>query len=194
MTMLILPSKKKLLLGAATRDVAYVRRIPAGIPGTPSRGIGLATIEAQLITPFGTTGAPASYGVAGQIDSVTGQFRIINSTDTDAYGSLLRVYPTSDGGAAAPLNSGFGPGVPPKSGVCDVMVRGYQSVLLQNAAAQPAKKGGTVYVWFAASNGNHVQGGYEAAATGGSTLALPDKWYFTGGADANGNTEIAINI
>lgn len=194
MTMLILPSKKKLLLGAATRDVAYVRRIPMGIPGTPSRGIGLATIEAQLITPFGTTGAPASYGLPGQIDSVTGQFRIINNTDADSYGVLMRVYPTSDGGASTPLNAGFGPGVPPKSGVVDIIVRGYMSVLLGNFAANPCKKNGTVYVWFAASAGNHTIGGFEAAATGGSTLALPDKYYFTGANDSSGNAEIGINI
>jgi len=185
--------KAKLLRGVATRDIAYIRRIPLGIPGTPSRGVGLSTIEAQLITPFGAT-APASYGLAVQIDSVTGQARIINSTDTDAYGALVRVYPTSDGGNVNPTNSGFGAGIPPKSGVVDIMVRGYMTVALSNYAAAPPKKNGTVYVWYSASAGNHVLGGFEASASGGNTLALPDKWYFTGGCDSSGNAEIAINI
>jgi hypothetical protein len=101
----------------------------------------------------------------------------------------MRPYPT---GGSNIGNDPLGISSVPRSGICDVMVRGYAGILLSGAAA--AKKGGTVYVWYAASAGAHVQGGFEAAATGGSTLALPDKYYFTGPADANGNCEIAVNI
>lgn len=184
--------KARLLRACFTRDVAFIRRMPACIPGAFSRGAGLGTVEAQMITPFGTTGAPPLYGLPVQIDSVTGQARIINNTDTDAYGLLMRAYPTVDGAVGG--NEALGVAVPPRSGVVDVMVRGYGGVLVQNFAANPPKKNGTVYVWFAASAGQHVQGGIEAAATGGSTLALPDKWYFTGAADSNGNCEIGVNI
>lgn len=189
--MLILPSKAKLLRGARTCDVAFNRRMPASIPGAFSRGIGLATIEPQMITPKGTTGAPTAYGLAGQIDGTSGQFRMINSGDTDAYGVLMRSYPTESGATA---NDPLGTATPPTSGIVDIMVRGYAGILLQNYAAKPAVKGGTVYVWFAASSGNHVLGGFEAFATGGSTLALPDKYYFTGPQDSNGFCEIGVNI
>lgn len=178
--------KAKLLRSAATRDNAFVRRMPAGIPGAFSRGLGLCTVEPQVITPSSDPTAPTSYGLAVQIDADTGQVRMINNTDTDAYGVLMRPYPTNSG------NDGLGVSTPPARGVVDVMPRGYASVKLNGATA--AKKGGTVYVWFAASAGQHVQGGFEAGATGGSTLALPDKWYFTGPADPNGNVEIGVNI
>ena len=167
--------------------VAYLKRMPAGIPGNPTRNEH-STIEPQMITPNGTTGAPNAYGVAGQIDATSGQFRLINSSDTDAYGVLVRPYPTSN----VNTSDGLGVSPPPLSGPCNVMVRGYIMVKLRGATA--AKKGGTVYVWFAASSGAHVIGGFEAGATGGSTLALPDKYYFTGPADADGNCEIAVNI
>lgn len=188
--MLIL--KSRLLRRCRTLDVAFTRRMPACIPGAFSRGAALSTVEPQIITPFGNTGAPGFYGVAVQIDSVTGQARLINNTDTDAYGLLMRPYPTNSGNPAG--NDPLGTSVPPRAGVCDVMVRGYGGVFLPNFAAQPAKKNGIVYVWYAASAGNHVQGGIEASATGGSTLALPDKWYFTGVNDSVGNCEVAVNI
>lgn len=179
--------KTRLLRSVRTHDtgVAFNRRMPACIPGALSRGVGQDTIEPQMITPYGAT-APKEYGMAGQIDSVTGQFRIINNTDTDAYGVLVRDYPTNS--SQDPL----GTSTPPASGIVSVMVRGYIGIKLRGDAA--AVKGGTVYVWFAASAGSHVLGGFEAEATGGSTLALPDKYYFTGPADADGNCEIGVNI
>lgn len=168
--------------------VAYLKRMPAGIPGAPTRNEH-STIEPQVITPAGSAGVSlTSYGQAGQIDATTGQFRMIAAADTDAYGVLVRPYPTQN------VNStdGLGVATPPAQGPCNVLVRGYMMVKLSGAAA--AKKGGTVYVWYSASAGAHVQGNFEAAASGGNTLALPDKWYFTGPADAAGNVEIAVNI
>jgi hypothetical protein len=57
-----------------------------------------------------------------------------------------------------------------------------------------AAKGGTVYVRVAAAAAGKPLGGFEAAADGTNTIALPANTYFTGPADAYGITEIAFNI
>lgn len=164
---------------------AFQFRMPAGIPGDVNRAES-ATVETQQITAAGDSGAPTEFGVPVQIDSATGLVRIIEAADVAAYGMLVRPYPTNNS------TDGLGTSTPQASGPCDVLRRGYMTVKLGGNAA--AVKGGAVYVWYGASAGAHVQGRVEAAATGGSTLALPASWSFMGPADANGNVEIAVNI
>lgn len=166
---------------------SFSKRMPAGIAGAVTRAEH-STIEPQIITPAGTTGAPLTYGVPVQIDSTSGQARLLAAGDTDAYGALVRPYPLSN----TNTTDGLGAATPPTAGVCDVLVRGYMTVTLNGATA--AKKAGTVYVRLAAPAAGKPIGGIEAAADGGNTVALPDKWYFTGPADTSGNVEIAINI
>lgn len=168
--------------------VAILKRMASGIPGNLTRDSSGNTVEPQIITPFGTTGAPYAYGVAVQIDATSGQARLLAAGDTDAYGVLVRPYPTSNPNTT----DGLGTSTPPLSGVCSVMVRGYINITLNGATA--AKKGGTVYVRLASASAGKPIGGFEAAADGGNTVALPDKSYFTGPADASGNCEIAYNI
>ncbi len=169
--------------------------MPAGIAGDINRAAVGMTVEAQVVTPVGTTGAPTTYGVPVLVDTAAGNIgnmRIIASGDTTytaIYGLLARPYPTQSPNWP---NDATGPGTPPTSGIVDILKRGYMTVLLSGATA--AAKGGTVYIYIGASATNHpVIGGIEAA-TSTNAIALPAGCYFMGPADANSITEIAFNI
>lgn len=173
--------------------VAFTFRMPAGIPGEINR-IWAAVVETQVITPFGTTGAPTAYGVPLVIDATAGNvgnMRTIVAGDSTfltnimPYGILARPFPT--GGSQDPL----GTSTPPANGACDVLKAGYINVLLSGTA--PAIKGSPVYIWTAAPSGSHITGGWEATTPGGSGIAILGS-YFTGAADAAGFTELAFNV
>lgn len=163
-------------------------RMPAGVPGMVSRP-DQSTMEAASITPFGTTGAPGAFGLAGQIDATTGDFRVVADPDTAVYGFLAKPFPAIGGNNAS--SQGLGQAVPPVEGVVAVLTRGYMSVKLGGSTA--AVKGGAVYVWSSADSGAHVKGQVEAAdpSTDGFVVA---RSYFMGPADADGNVEIGFNI
>ena len=165
--------------------VAYTFRMPAGIPGEVNRAQ-TATIVTEILTPSGTTGAPTAYGIPVVIDATSGQVRSMTSTDTAAYGVLVRPYPTNS--SQDPL----GTSTPPTSGPCDVLRRGFIQVLL--SVTQAATNGGQVYIWTAAPSGSHITGGWEAANPGGSGISAPAQSFFQGPADSNGNTEISFNL
>lgn len=165
--------------------VAFTYRMPAGIPGDVNRSTVGMTIEAQNVTPFGTTGAPAAFGVPMVIDGTSFNMRVLTSGDTSVYGLLVREFP--QGGS----QDGLGTSTPPASGPVSILKRGYMTVLL--SGTQAATKGGPVYVWTAAPSGAHITGGWEAANPSGSGFAVTGA-YFMGPADANGNVEIAFNI
>ncbi len=76
----------------------------------------------------------------------------------------------------------------------DVLRSGYILAYINPTGGAAPVKGGTVYVWVAASNGAHIQGAFETAATAGSTIALDAKTTFSGGVDASNFGEIAFNI
>jgi hypothetical protein len=171
-------------------DSVFTFRMPAGIPGEVTRfqTIG-TTIAAQVqnkTTPF------TSYGTVGTID--TNGARPILATDTAVpvtpIGISVRPFPASDNTVANPGIVGFGGGTPLPNTIIDLLFRGYINMKLNGAAA--ALKGGIVYVYYLASSGNHVQGGIEAAS-GAGLWALPGA-FFTGPADAQGNTEIQFGI
>lgn len=166
--------------------VAYTFRMPAGIPGDVNRAEE-AIIEPQVITPAGSANAPATFGTGIVIDATTGQVRLPVSADTGIYGFLVRPFPTQEGTQTPAL----GTGIVPSQGACDILKRGYMTVLLQNTT--PAIKGGKVYVRTAAASGSLVLGGVEAAAVAGDTVVLTNA-YFVGPADSNGITEIAIGL
>ncbi len=171
--------------------VAFLTRMPAGIVGEPTRGFANSVIEPQIVTPSGTTGAPTAYGVPMVVDATSGNvgnMRTMAAGDAAAYGVLVRPFPTG----AAPANSplGVSGSVPPANGPCDIMKSGYVSVLLSGSTA--ATKGGQVYIWTAAASGSHIVGGFEATNPSANGIAYTGA-YFTGPADANAITEIAIN-
>lgn len=137
--------------------VAFLTRMPAGIAGSLSRGVGQATVEPQMITLPGITNAPSAYGQFGVIDASTGKFRVPISTDTRVYGGFVRPYPGSSG------QDGLGTTTPaPVGGRGDIMKRGYMSVLLGGATA--AAKDGRVYIRKANAVTGKPIGGVEAAA------------------------------
>lgn len=174
-----------------TRDVAFVYRMPAGIPGDINRAWGGTVVEPNIIDP---NNPPLAYGVAVALDATYG-IRPIGAGDTAdlIYGLLVRPYPTNAQTASGffgqlPLGTAQ---VPPASGMCDVLKQGYMTVKLYGATA--AAPGGTVYVRIANAGAGQVVGGFEAAADGGNTIVVA-KSYFRGAADASGNTEIAFNL
>lgn len=176
-----------------TKDAQAIQfRMPAGFPGDVNR-THPAWIEPCSLDP---TNPPTFTGQACVIDATSHLLRTVLAGDTaltDIYGFLVRAFPTqqksSTNYGAASIGNAGAPGV----GKADVLRSGYIMTVLNNYAAQPAAKGGRVYIWIAATTTNHVQGGVEAAATGGSTIELDIKASFNGGADANGNVEVIYN-
>ncbi|KVL18657.1 hypothetical protein [Burkholderia cepacia] len=163
---------------------AYQYRMPAGFAGDLQRAE-VATIETQLIDP---AAPPTAFGVP--VKMVNGKIQPINNAaDTAAlvYGVNLRAYPIQGNG-----NDPLGTSTPPTSGPTDILKRGYFNAALSGTA--PATKNGTVYVRVAAAAAGKPLGGFEAAADGTNTVAMPANWYFTGPADAYGIVEIAVNI
>lgn len=164
--------------------VAFNYRMPAGIPGDINR-ISAATVETQIITPTGTSGVPTAYGQAVVIDATTGNARLLAATDSSSpiYGFLARPFPT--GGSQDPLATS----TVPASGPCDVMVRGYMTVLLGGNIA--AVKGAPAYVWCGATSSPNFQNTVVGTS---STVNTIKCGYFMGPADSNGITELAFNI
>ena len=71
----------------------------------------------------------------------------------------------------------------------DILRAGYITVPVVGAPVQ----GGAVFIWIAASSGNHVQGGFEDQASAGNTIALDtSKYFFNNAPDADGYVELGI--
>ncbi len=159
--------------------VAYLERMPAGIPGEVSRW-GHATLESNEIGS-----APVPFGAAVKI--VAGKTVALAEGDTaDAiYGFLARSYPTQGGGTGF---SDTETAVAPAGSLQSVMRRGYMSVLLKSGAGA---RNGQVYVRVTAVDGKAV--GDIEAAPGAGLVATP-SCTFMGPADAGGNVEISYNI
>jgi hypothetical protein len=166
-------------------NLAFNRRMPAGIPGNINRLTAGFTSEPNLIMPVGEVGAPSAYGLGVALDVATGAIRVPTTGDTALYGILPRPFP------ANASTDGIGAATPPADGEVDVLKRGYISVLLQNATA--CIKGGAVYCRIDDGTADLAVGGFEAADDGAHTI-LVDGAYFTGPADADGNTEVAFNV
>ncbi len=171
--------------------VAFSYRMPSGVAGDVNRAATGMTIEAQVITPTGTTGHPTTFGIAVIQDATggnVGNMRMITTGDTAVYGLLVREYPTQSSNWPT---DGFGAGTPPQSGLVSILKRGYMTVFLQGATA--AAKGGAVYAYNTTTDTSHIILGGIEAATSTNAILLPNS-YFMGPADANGITEIAFNI
>jgi hypothetical protein len=161
---------------------SFLYRMPAGIPGDINR-VQAAVVTPEVITAAGQSNAPLAYGLASFIDATSGKVRTVAAGDTFTHGFLARPFPTNSS------QDGIGTSTPPASGGCDLMRRGFMTVLLGGSTA--SVNGGKVYVWIAANSGAHVQGQVEAADPSGNGFAVTGA-YFTGGADASGNVEIAF--
>lgn len=162
--------------------VAYLYRMPQGIPGAITRQ-SQSTIQAEVLNPslpFASFGIPVKTA-SGKIVPFAG-----SETAADLFGFLVRPFPTQGANASDPL----GTAVPKTSGTGDVLRRGYMTVHVNAGTASPKS---AVYVRIAAAAAGKPIGGIEAAADGSNTVALTGV-YFSDAADANGNAEIEYNI
>ena len=178
-------SKKRMKV----RDASFTFRMGAGFAGEVNR-THPADIVPELIDSAAST-PPTAYGQVVILDTVNSAVRPFAAGDTavtTAYGMTVRPYPTQQASASNFGQADLGAATPPTSGVIDVLRRGYIMAKVTGTVA----KGGAVYVWCAASSGNHVQGQLESGATGGSTAALTNLT-FNGSADANGVVEVIFN-
>lgn len=169
--------------------VAYKYRMGAGFAGDVNR-THPASIEADLVD---STDYPTAFGQPVILDSSSGGIRHFTADDTDVtkiHGITVRPYPFQQSSATNYGETSIGSATPPTSGVLDVMTMGY----IMGAVNGTPEKGGTVYVWCAESTGDHVQGGFEAEATSGSTATLSDNYMFNGAPDSDGVTEVVIKI
>ncbi len=169
--------------------VAYTYRMPSGIPGTLTRVTSYPNAEAQILSQ---TNPPTAFGVA--VSLVSGAIAAFTAAATNTYGILVRDYPTS--GSSTSPQTALGTSSPNASFPASVLVgNGYINVAVQ---AGPAPvKGGTVYIRNAAATAGLLLGGIESASSGNNfalTSAQGVVCYFTGGMDANGNSEIAYNV
>lgn len=176
-----------------TRDISITFRMLAGFAGAVTRSHPAAHIEATLIDP---TNPPTLYGQAVLIAAASQGARAILTSDsaiTNIYGITVRPYPiqapTATNFGAVAIGASAAPSAP---GILDVLRSGYINVPVSGGGTPV--KGGQVFVWVAASSGNHVLGGFETASSG-STIALPIQvCSWQGGVDASGVAELAFNI
>lgn len=164
--------------------VAFLYRMPAGIPGAVTRSE-VATVEARVID---ASNPPTAFGVAVAIDATTSGIRPMGTGDTASlvYGVYVRPYPLQGNGT-----DGLGTSTPPTSGIANVLKRGYITVQLNGTTA--AALNGAVYVRIANASTGKPIGGFEAASDTTNTIQLTNA-VFTGPADANGNVELAFNL
>ncbi len=164
---------------------AILKRMGVGVPGSISRPTAPFTTEPCQLDA--TTGTPTNYGVP--LVEVAGKVRAMGAGNvaTDYKGILVRVFPTTPGGAAVYPG---GSNIPNQTIPNDILKTGYIVVALSTGSVDSAK-GGAVYVRVAAAATGKPIGGFEAAAdaTPANTVLLPNT-YFTGPRDAAGAVEI----
>lgn len=177
-------------------DVAFQYRMGAGFPGDVNR-THPAEIEPVMIDEDDPIDR---YGNVGIIDTVTGGLRAVVTADQSdnvdllPWGALVRPYPAQQVTSSAAYGAAsIGSATPPETGIGDVLRNGLIMVQLNTGVTDPVK-GGRVYVWAVATAGNHVQGGYETEASAGNTVKLDPRFLYNGPPDADGVTEISLNV
>lgn len=175
------------------RDVAFLGRMGAGVPGTVTR-----THPASIFPGLNDTTNPLTlYGQAAMFNSVANTYRAVLASDqaasTAIAGISVRPYPTQ-GVPSASMGApeSFGSGGPSPTNEVDILRSG--SILVLVSGTVNPTLGGAVFIWAAANSGAHKLGGFETGATGGSTFPLDNKTCWNGPADANGVAELLFNI
>jgi hypothetical protein len=167
---------------------AFVYRMPAGIAGALSRGVGQCLIEAGHLN---ATYPPTVFGIPMKI--VSGKWLPIANADTissTVKGFLVRPYPTQ-----YTSNEALAAGTPNVANIANIMKRGYMMVQVNASlpAAVPAK-GGAVYCRKTDHGASeYLMGGIESDADSTKCEAITGC-YFTGVMDANGLCEIEYNL
>jgi hypothetical protein len=180
---------------AKTQDISFTYRMGAGFPGDVNR-THPAAIEATLLLA-----ADPDFFAFGQMGilSANNSFQPITTAQASdsvvllPWGALVRSFPAQAQNAGSFGADPIGGAIPPITGVVDVLRNGLIMAKLNAGVAAP-KKGSPVYLWAAATSGNHVLGGYETAASAGNTVKLDPRYVYNGPPDANGVVEIAVNV
>jgi hypothetical protein len=171
--------------------VAFLYRMGNAIAGDYNREAAGGTIEPGVADPANPI---AAYGLPVVLDTAGTRGVQTGDTAVNLYGVIVRPYPTQ---ATPPATLGAQqllstPAVPPTQGTIDILRRGYVGVAVNSGSASSAVKGSAVYIWTAATTTGHTEGGFEAASSGGNTIAAPAT--FMGPVDSNNLTELAWNI
>jgi len=170
---------------------AFPFRMGAGFAGDVNR-THPASVEPALNDATNPVLLPGLACVASASGNTVRQMAAGDTALTDIWGVLVRAFPTQQ--VTATLAYGqvaYGAVAPGTVQPVDVLRSGYILVPVNGAVV----KGGAVYIWVAASAGAHVQGGFESAATGGSTMTLSTgRAYWNGPADSTGIAELAFNV
>lgn len=178
-----------------TRDVAFQYRMGAGFAGDVNR-THPAEIEAAQVDE---TNPATLYGMPCKLDATSHNARKFiagdasDDTPTIAFGFIVRPYPVQASSGSNFGAASLGDATPPTSGPADFLRSGLIIAKLNSGAGTPVK-GGTVYVWCAATEAGHTQGGLETEADTGNTVALDARYTFNGGKDADGVCEISVNV
>lgn len=172
-----------------TVDTAFTFRMGAGFAGDVNRGHP-CSIQPSLISPANPI---ISYGQPVILDATAGNnggVRALQATDTgltEIWGVAVRPYPNQQATTSGNYGSvPYGPIAAPQLQPLDVLRGGYVMVPVVGSPV----KGGSVFVWIAASGGGHVQGGFEIASSGGSTITLDAVYQWNSPPDANGIAEL----
>lgn len=175
---------------------AFQFRMPAGFPGDVNR-THPAEIEATLID---ASAPPTLYGQFVLMDATTQGVRPYAAGDASdsvtsiPWGVTVRPFPTQQTTTGTAYGAiGFGAATPPVAGIIDVARNALIMGQLNVGVTAPVK-GGRVYIWCAATSGNHIQGGIETAASSGNTVELDQRFVFNSPPDANGVVELSVNI
>lgn len=176
---------------ARVGDVAFTYRMGAGFAGDINRTHPVSVAARKI----NQTNPPTFFGQAVLYDGATNSARAVLVADngiTQIAGVVARPYPIQDPGTTSPFGAQtFNTGTPPLNQPVDVVEFGY---ILVPVVGTPTL-GGAVFIWTAAASGNHVVGGFEAAASAGNTSALATaSYFFNGPPDANGLVELAIRL
>lgn len=169
-----------------TEDTSITFRMATGFAGDVNRGHP-ASIEAALNSPANPVTA---YGQAVVVDTANSGVRPLSVGDqalTTIWGVTARPYPIQQSTTANNYGAvGYGSVTPPALQPIDVLRGGYIMVSVVGAPV----KGGTVYIWTAASGGGHTQGGFEAVNPAGNGCALDGFYSWNGPADSTGIAEL----
>lgn len=139
--------------------VAFLYRMPAGIPGNVTR-TEHATVESCVLD---STDYPTSFGVPVGIDASSHALRKIKAGDAFSFvkGLYVRSYPMQ-GSANDALGAVTPPGATVINSVASYLTRGFMTV---KCALGTAAKNGRVYVRVGGANGStKIVGNIEAAA------------------------------
>lgn len=165
----------------------YTTRMPAGYVGLVSRTISGQVIEAEQLD--GST-PPTAFGVAVQTDSTSGKLKAYTAAATIT-GALVRGYPMQ--GSISTVSNAYGSPTPVAGSIGSRMRRGY---FMATCAWGTPVADGAVYIRQQTNGGTRAAGALgDLEATADSTYNVAiTGWRWTGGVDANGVAEIAVNM